>query len=70
MGKNVPVHILFSRIGSNSRERKQKMTEEVFSIELPVGEKLTIRKNRIKGDGAGEKRLALVTGIHGDEFEG
>ena len=46
------------------------MTEEVFSIELPVGEKLTIRKNRIKGDGAGEKRLALVTGIHGDEFEG
>ena len=46
------------------------MTEEIFSIEMPVGERLTIRKNRIKGEGTGEKRLAVVTGIQGHEFEG
>lgn len=46
------------------------MTEEVFSIELPVGEKLTIKKNRLQGLDADSKRLAIVSGIHGDEFEG
>lgn len=46
------------------------MIEEVFSIELPVGERLIINKNRIVGKTPGNKRLAVVTGIHGDEFEG
>lgn len=46
------------------------MTEEVFSIELPVGEKLTIKKNRLQGMDADSKRLVIVSGIHGDEFEG
>ncbi len=46
------------------------MIEEIFSVELPVGEKLVINKNRVTGKLAGSKRLALVTGIHGDEFEG
>lgn len=46
------------------------MTKEVFAIELPVGERLVINKNRITGKRPLSKRLAIVTGIHGDEFEG
>lgn len=46
------------------------MIEEVFSIELPVGERLIINKNRITGKRPLNKRIAIVTGIHGDEFEG
>lgn len=46
------------------------MIEEVFSIELPVGERLSIKKNRIQGNISNHKRMAVVTGIHGDEFEG
>lgn len=46
------------------------MMEEVFSIELPVGERLLISKNVIAGREPESKRLTLVTGIHGDEFEG
>lgn len=46
------------------------MVEEVFSIELPVGERLVIKKNRVMGREPSSKRLAIVTGIHGDEFEG
>ena len=46
------------------------MIEEVISAELPVGETLAIRKNRIEGADAGRHRLAVVTGTHGDELEG
>ena len=46
------------------------MMEEVFSIELPVGERLLIQKNVVAGREPESKRLTLVTGIHGDEFEG
>ena len=46
------------------------MVVEVFSIELPVGEKLIIKKNRIMGKQPSDKRMAVVSGIHGDEFEG
>lgn len=50
------------------------MVETVFSSELPVAEHLLIQKNRIVGTGAAEgaanKRIAVVTGIHGDELEG
>ena len=55
------------------------MIETIFSAELPVHENLVIRKNRIVGtalDGAsaeelaGAPRMAVVTGIHGDELEG
>ena len=46
------------------------MIEEVCSIELPVGERLIINKNRITGKDPKKKRLVIVTGIHGDEFEG
>lgn len=48
------------------------MIETVVSMELPVDEKLIIQKNRIMpvhptGE---EKRIAIVTGTHGDELEG
>lgn len=46
------------------------MIEEVISVELPVGEKMRIVKNHIEGKNPGFKRIALVSGIHGDEFEG
>ena len=50
------------------------MIETVTSVDLPIDEKLMIKKNRIK---PGEyvvsrnlKRISIVTGIHGDELEG
>ncbi len=51
------------------------MLENVVSLELPVGEKLTIKKNRhvprrpLKR-GEKLKRLCVVSGTHGDELEG
>ena len=48
------------------------MIETVVSMELPVDERLQIRKNRVTpvhSDGK-EKRVAIVTGTHGDELEG
>ncbi|NPA54610.1 MAG: succinylglutamate desuccinylase [Aquificae bacterium] len=44
------------------------MVEEVFSIELGASEKLTLKRNRYKG--TSEKRISIVSGIHGDELEG
>lgn len=49
------------------------MIETVASVELPVGEVLEIKKNRITlecGDEEAWKRISIVTGIHGDELEG
>lgn len=48
------------------------MVETVIQLELPVGEHLAIRKNRIIPDGRikGLGRIAIVSGIHGDELEG
>ena len=48
-------------------------TTEIFTSELPVGEKLSIKRTRFepleetrnKG-----KRISIVSGIHGDELEG
>lgn len=48
------------------------MTETVVSMELPVAESLRIQKNRISplSPTGKEKRIAVVTGTHGDELEG
>ncbi len=50
------------------------MIQTVFSSELPVNEHLLIQKNRITGTGTNpagvNRRIAIVTGIHGDELEG
>ena len=45
------------------------MVTVVASVDLPVDEKLTVKKNTIKGQGS-DKRFCLLTGIHGDELEG
>lgn len=46
------------------------MVKEVISVELPVGEKLKIKKNCLMGQNPDSKRMVIVSGIHGDEFEG
>lgn len=48
------------------------MMETVVEVELAVGEKLAVKRNRIlplKQDGR-SKRISIVSGIHGDELEG
>jgi hypothetical protein len=47
------------------------MIEEVFSIKLPVGEKLKLMRNRyLPNSGEKTRRISIITGIHGDELEG
>lgn len=48
------------------------MITTVASVDLPVDEKLVIRKNRILPEKmpVDGKRISIVTGIHGDELEG
>lgn len=48
------------------------MIETIFQVELPVGEHLAIRKNRItpRKEIRNPGKIALVSGIHGDELEG
>lgn len=48
------------------------MLETVVSFALPVGERVNIKRNRLapKEQAEGQKRIAVVTGIHGDELEG
>lgn len=48
------------------------MIETIFQVELPVGEHLAIRKNRImpRKEICNPGKIALVSGIHGDELEG
>ena len=48
------------------------MIKTVASLELPVNEKLLIRKNVITPEQVtgSEKRFCVVTGTHGDELEG
>jgi len=48
------------------------MVETVASIGLAVDEKMIIKKNRIQplNLNGNEKRICIVTGIHGDELEG
>lgn len=48
------------------------MIEEVVSVDLPVHERLTVKKNRLapKNPTGNEKRISIVTGTHGDELDG
>ena len=48
------------------------MIEEVVSVDLPVHERLVIKKNRLMPDNATgkETRVSIVTGTHGDELDG
>lgn len=49
-----------------------QMIKQLVSFALPIGENLTIVKNRIMKEGTkeSEPRISIVTGIHGDELEG
>ncbi|MGN0294661.1 MAG: M14 family metallopeptidase [Lachnospiraceae bacterium] len=48
------------------------MIETVVSVGLPVDENLVVKKNRLQPETltGQEKRICIVTGIHGDELEG
>jgi hypothetical protein len=48
------------------------MIEEVFSVKLPVDEALVLKRNRFAPADITQatKRIAIVTGTHGDEIEG
>lgn len=48
------------------------MIQNVTSVELPIDERLVIKKNRIlpREQTDNMKRISVVTGIHGDELEG
>ena len=48
------------------------MIETIVSLELPAGEHLAIRRNRLcyKEDTKSLGRVAVVSGTHGDELEG
>ena len=48
------------------------MVETVVSVNLAVDEKMIIKKNRLQPEvlTGNEKRICIVTGIHGDELDG
>lgn len=46
------------------------MIQNLITCKLNVDEELTIKKNRLCGAEDNGKRVAVVTGIHGDELEG
>lgn len=48
-------------------------TTEIFTSQLPVGEKLSIKRTRFQPKGTKTKklkRISIISGIHGDELEG
>ena len=48
------------------------MIQTIAALELPVDEQLVLEKNRLEPavKTGKEKRISLVTGIHGDELLG
>ena len=46
------------------------MKQTVFTAMLPIGESLVVQKNRISGIRSAGPRIAVVTGMYGDELEG
>jgi predicted deacylase len=46
------------------------MISTVFSAALPMGENLVVQRNRIVGMRKAGPRIALVTGMHGNELVG
>ena len=45
------------------------MLEEIVTVDLPVDEQVAIKRQRIE-NGNRDKRIAIVTGIQGDELDG
>lgn len=48
------------------------MIEEIVSLQMPVEERLVVKKNRLKPEVIDKttKRISIVTGTHGDELNG
>ena len=46
------------------------MLQTVFTAMLPIGESLVVQKNRMSGVRSSGPRIAVVTGMYGDELEG
>ncbi len=46
------------------------MKQTVFTAMLPIGESLVVQKNRMIGIHSDGPRIAVVTGMYGDELEG
>ncbi len=46
------------------------MLQTVFTAMLPIGESLVVQKNRMSGMRGEGPRIAVVTGMYGDELEG
>lgn len=48
------------------------MIHEIVSLQMPVGERLVVKKNRLEPEHLpnGAKRISIVTGTHGDELNG
>ena len=46
------------------------MKQTVFTATLPIGESLVVQKNRISGTRRNGPRIAVVTGMYGDELDG
>lgn len=48
------------------------MIEEIVSLQMPVEERLVVRKNRLEPPAVTKKtkRISIVTGTHGDELNG
>ena len=48
------------------------LLQDVVSVSLPVNERMMIKKNHFEPYNltGNEKRICIVTGIHGDELEG
>lgn len=48
------------------------MIEEIVSLQMPVGERLVVKKNRLMpaNTDRNTKRISIVTGTHGDELNG
>lgn len=46
------------------------MIQNIITCKLGIDEELAIKKNTLHGSEPNSKRVAIVTGIHGDELEG
>ena len=62
---------IFAVRGKHRERMGVNMIETVLEMELPVGEKLVIKRNRLQPtEGEPIGRFSVLSGIHGDELEG
>ncbi len=62
---------IFAVRGKHRERMGVNMIETVLEMELPVGEKLVIKRNRLQPtEGESIGRFSVLSGIHGDELEG